>query len=78
MRWFPVAFLTNGVLRVTQGGIEHLCCGSACLTTTPRHHDRWNERCLFQESVEGIAEDAESADGGINDWKRLNLFFEFG
>ena len=22
MRWFPVAFLTNGVLKVTHGGIE--------------------------------------------------------
>ena len=38
MRWFPVAFLTKGISKVTHGRIQPLCCESACLTTTLRHH----------------------------------------
>ena len=39
MRWFPIAFLANAVLKVTLGGIELtiLCHESACSTTASRH-----------------------------------------
>ena len=56
MRWFPFAFLSNGVLKVTHGGIEltTLVCESASLTTTPQSsYDQKGLSCsiLSRESL---------------------------